>query len=1167
MTLKKEFRMRPYFHKKLLSFASVLSYLELISLTAWGHPIVDPFAPVGFRPQIDQAANSVPVVSIATPNTSGVSQNHWQEFDVDEKGLVFNNSTSDGMSVLAGYLNANPQLMGRSASVIVNEVHGTKASELLGTLEVFGTPAAVVISNPQGIRCRGCRFHHASEVQLYGKTLDWETIPLENTLETFSMEGDRLSIRSPIKTKKTLSLKGNTSVESFSPLTSGKISIEGGELTLSGDITSETENIEINATGDIDLQQADARKDLRITSAGELAIKQGKAGGTISLQGASIEHFGELESESDITLSAKTAYLSGAINAHGNFSLNTDQLENRGTIHTTKNATFNAQQFYNRNNIFSEGMLSLNADLLDNTGIFASAQNFNWHGNTFYNHDGGWVFSFNDVQLEGEKFSNIASTIEAHRDLTLHTADFENRRTTPREKYVTEGGLHDEKGNLYETWSQVESSEAAILVAGRDLNIDSNSGKNEASFLLAGRDIHLHGNRFRNLAHTLKTRFEHTYYRWKSKLLGTKEKIKDTSYSYRETPSIIQSGNAIHINMAEQLENTGKIRSQTIHAIAKQIQNGRNDRLPTGVLTEFAQRIALTEYKQLPHDPNALFTSPDTAQHSYHLALDNSGIPNTKLLPPDYLSQKMGVSIDKKSFLADPAYEQKWLRQAYLEAENSGALHLSQNEYEQKKKLYDNAAQFASQQHLIFGQKLTLEQQHSLEQPILWYEWVNLEGEKFLAPVLYLPDSKKAAPLAGGSIEGDHINLQAETAIDNTGFIVGTDTVELSTQKLRNRKRTADMDKTVVHHKDYWEEISGEAVQPGGFIAAGHHLIIDAARVESGSGEFQQSNQEQTTELKRQFGQNFVSSEVSDHIHHKVHLYEQDPLERLLILGIEVGISTWLGPAASGFLAAQGGSLFTAGGILNMGISSGITTLTSQTIKSTLLGQFDFKLALKNSLSAAITAGMNSGLISDSLQLEPLSKSLAEHGLNLEDVNRFALKSTGRALIRAGHSALTKEGSFGQAFRDSLSNDLASILPAATQNYLPKQPISQALGHATIAALQAELKGENPWQATLNSLKQDLLPTLETYGVHLEKNKLEQHLTVAMAAHFIARNLVQHSETTGLKNAVTSLKTQQITRAVRKTMSVGKKLLKQFKSNASNDSASTEHKLKLVTLP
>jgi filamentous hemagglutinin len=142
------------------SILAVVMYLSpllaLMDEAAQAAPIVDPRAPIPFQPAITQTSTGIPAVNIATPNANGISVNSYQSFNVDSGGLVLNNSLVPGTPLLGGTLGANPNLAGRAASTIVNQVSSTgSASTLLGILEVFGIPASVIISNPNGVSVNG----------------------------------------------------------------------------------------------------------------------------------------------------------------------------------------------------------------------------------------------------------------------------------------------------------------------------------------------------------------------------------------------------------------------------------------------------------------------------------------------------------------------------------------------------------------------------------------------------------------------------------------------------------------------------------------------------------------------------------------------------------------------------------------------------------------------------------------------------------------------------------------------------------------------------------------------------------------------------------------------------------------------------------------------------
>ena len=127
--------------------------------------IIDPNGNVGFKPSIQRNARP-PVVNIAKPNAGGVSHNQYTKFDVSSKGAVLNNSTTTVNTTVAGSVAANPNLTDGTATTIVNEVNSTARSQILGTVEVAGDKANVIIANPAGILCSGCNFINAGEATL-----------------------------------------------------------------------------------------------------------------------------------------------------------------------------------------------------------------------------------------------------------------------------------------------------------------------------------------------------------------------------------------------------------------------------------------------------------------------------------------------------------------------------------------------------------------------------------------------------------------------------------------------------------------------------------------------------------------------------------------------------------------------------------------------------------------------------------------------------------------------------------------------------------------------------------------------------------------------------------------------------------------------------------------
>ncbi|TCK01498.1 filamentous hemagglutinin [Volucribacter psittacicida] len=152
-----------------LSFACYLALGFVSVLPAQAEPLMivsDPSAADHQRPIVLETANGLPQVNIQTPNEKGLSYNRYQQFDVDKKGAILNNSRKATSTQLAGMVQGNPYLAAGEAKVIVNEVNSSKPSQLKGYIEVAGKKADIVIANPSGLHCEGCGVINANRTTM-----------------------------------------------------------------------------------------------------------------------------------------------------------------------------------------------------------------------------------------------------------------------------------------------------------------------------------------------------------------------------------------------------------------------------------------------------------------------------------------------------------------------------------------------------------------------------------------------------------------------------------------------------------------------------------------------------------------------------------------------------------------------------------------------------------------------------------------------------------------------------------------------------------------------------------------------------------------------------------------------------------------------------------------
>lgn len=181
--------MRVILRKSLLSLCALLTALPPGHM-ARAQVIADPNAAATLRPQILNSANGTTQVNIQTPSAAGVSRNVYRQFDVHSQGVILNNATSAVQTQIGGWVQANGNLAGNSARVILNEVNASSPSQLRGFVEVAGQRAEVVIANPAGIAVNGGGFINASTVTLTTGT------PILNSgnLEGYRVTGGNIQI-------------------------------------------------------------------------------------------------------------------------------------------------------------------------------------------------------------------------------------------------------------------------------------------------------------------------------------------------------------------------------------------------------------------------------------------------------------------------------------------------------------------------------------------------------------------------------------------------------------------------------------------------------------------------------------------------------------------------------------------------------------------------------------------------------------------------------------------------------------------------------------------------------------------------------------------------------------------------------------------------------------
>ncbi|MDC0857511.1 filamentous hemagglutinin N-terminal domain-containing protein, partial [Rickettsiales bacterium] len=355
-------------------FLASILFLNSGPLAIASEIVVDSSATSANQAIIDQANNGAAIVNISgNLSANGLSHNKFSKFDVDEKGVVINNSTEFGVSHLTGStLYNNPLLQSGAASVILNEVTGGNVSELYGYTEIFGQKADYIFANPQGIVCDGCGFINtdrltmvtgsaeksngelshfnigAGAINIGESGLDASMVSAAELVSQFAyingaiFAKDELSIKTGDKQYDytTGNISSNDTVASDSDITyavdasnfgamyAGKIDIiaskDGFGVKSESDLHSSVAGLTITANGDIELKNASAATDITLSSTNNIETNGTiySVGNTTLNAGASIDlSAGSLVANNINAVAATDLDINGTIYSYGDLSL------------------------------------------------------------------------------------------------------------------------------------------------------------------------------------------------------------------------------------------------------------------------------------------------------------------------------------------------------------------------------------------------------------------------------------------------------------------------------------------------------------------------------------------------------------------------------------------------------------------------------------------------------------------------------------------------------------------------------------------------------------------------------------------------------------------------------------------------------------------------------
>ncbi|WP_349956779.1 hemagglutinin repeat-containing protein [Rhizobium sp. ZPR3] len=319
-------------------------------------------APTANQPGVGAAPNGVPLIDIVTPNSTGLSHNKYDNFNVGTPGLILNNFNGEvGTSNLGGATPGNSNLKTSGpASVILNEVTSGNRSALNGPTEVFGGRADVVIANPNGITCSGCGFINTpratlttgvpdigSDGRLTGFTVNGGDVTFEGAggnfaaapgaVDLFDVVARNIHVNAPLYGK-TIRLTGGASKYDYATgeataltATSGTpeyaidgsalgamqadrikvvVTEKGAGVKMSGDMAANAGELSLSADGKISIGNASGRDGVTITSKQKVTAAKVTSRQKVAVQADQGITLQSIAADSDIVFASGTGLIS-----------------------------------------------------------------------------------------------------------------------------------------------------------------------------------------------------------------------------------------------------------------------------------------------------------------------------------------------------------------------------------------------------------------------------------------------------------------------------------------------------------------------------------------------------------------------------------------------------------------------------------------------------------------------------------------------------------------------------------------------------------------------------------------------------------------------------------------------------------------------------------------
>lgn len=483
------------------------------------------------------AANGVPVINIAQPNSNGLSHNTFEHYNVGSQGLILNNAIDRTQSTqLGGIILGNSHLQGQSATTILNEVTSNNRTQLKGYTEVAGQAARVIIANPYGITCDGCGFINTPQATLTtGKpvvdqgrldrfTVDGGDIAIEgaganaSNLNQFDLITRSAKINAKLHAKKLNVIAGRNEVDASSlavtalapggspapqlaidssalgGMYAGAIKLVGTEqgvgVKLSGEMAASAGDIQIDVDGNLTMATTAATAALSVKAQSLRADEALYAGGDLDINTRD-----ELFSHKSMAAGGKVMLASngqltnlGAIeagvntdnsrNSRGDVQITAQHLRNAGQVIATRQLDIGTEQTLdNRDGKLIGAQVQLSATRLDNRNglIGASTGETKVSAREQLDNRGGTLQAESKLRLDGGAMLN-RNGVMLGKQVTLDAKSLDNSE---------QGHIVAEAGRLSATVEQaLDNQQGRLQASAGDMELSAASLDNRGGVMV-----------------------------------------------------------------------------------------------------------------------------------------------------------------------------------------------------------------------------------------------------------------------------------------------------------------------------------------------------------------------------------------------------------------------------------------------------------------------------------------------------------------------------------------------------------------------------------------------------------------------------------------------------------------------------------------------------------